>query len=231
MLWSGGSELPPGRCFIQYFFFSCFSFLIPSSFSPPFFTPSLYVSYSLSTRCPSFSQQQDLGPARVCCGLLGANRFCQLSSQRPCYGFVTLPSLQRGWRGWPGTQGLEGGWGSGWRARSKKKRWRCRQAVGIEGDGQQPGQKPASEVTQLPPTAATNHSPKSSSGSTGVILCGIGAFQCPSFSWQPKCYFGICFSITSGMAFGGTGIETMWACVYQTALNYYQESHGKRTYD
>lgn len=62
---------------------------------------------------------------------LGANRFCQLCSQRPCYGFVTLPSLQQGWRAWTGTQSPGGGWRSGWRAQIGKKRaregggWRC----------------------------------------------------------------------------------------------------------
>lgn len=90
---------------------------------------------STSTRLPPCvtlcsSWQQDLSP---CCSLLGANRFCQPSSQRPCSGPVTVPSLQRGWRGldghtrsWGGG-GLAGGhganrvggggrfgWGDGW---------------------------------------------------------------------------------------------------------------------
>lgn len=127
----------------------------------------------------------------TCVGLLGANRFCQVFSQKPHSGFVTLPSLQQGWRGWTGTQGPRRGWRSGWSARGRKKRegegggggwgdWNWNMSW-VEQRGAKPERQPASEVTPPPPSATANHNPKSSTGGTGVTLRGIRGL-----GWQGK---------------------------------------------
>ncbi len=92
------------------------------------------------------------------------------------------------------------------------------------GDGQQPEQEHASEVTTPPPTATTTTvhplegmrssvAPESSSvpHSAGMEISGMRA---------AKILFLDLFSITSGMEFGGASKKKIWACVYQVAQNY-----------
>lgn len=166
---------------------------------------------------------------RPCCGLLGANRFCQPSSQRPGYGFVTLPSLQRGWRGLDGHTGSWGGrWRSGSRARSKKRRWRwavwpgrwtdARAATCIRGDPASTHCPPATATSNHPlegltgPSAASEHS--SVPHSAGMQIGGMQA---------AKILFLDLFSITSGMEFCGDGTGP----VFIKQLSYTPGNHSE----
>lgn len=165
----------------------------------------------------------------TCVGLLGANRFCQVFSQKPHSGFVTLPSLQQGWRGWTGTQGPRRGWRSGWSARGRKKRegegggggwgdWNWNMSW-VEQRGAKPERQPASEVTRLHPlprpTTTPNHPPEgpewlclASEGSAGRENGGMQAAE-------------ILFSVLFPPDFG--------VCVYQAAQSHSKESLWKLT--
>lgn len=153
---------------------------------------------SLSSLCPSLSVS--LSGLQTCWGRLavplGANRFCRLASQRPWHGAVRLPGLEG-----PG----EGGWRSGWRAQSNKKRGGKVAAEVREGgmDGSQSSNLP-SEVTPPPPTAP----PTTTRDRPG----GIPAFQRSSFSWQGNPRHAGGQNPISGFAFHHQWNGIWWSC-------------------
>lgn len=132
-----------------------------------------------------------------------------------------------GWTGTRGPGGEDGGLARGHGAKRGGGGGRFGR-----GDGQMPEQQPALEVTHPLPTSNRNLKP--SAGGPDGTLCGVGAFQCPSFSWHANWRHAGSQNPIFGFIFHHqwNGILWRWnrASVYQAAQLYSWKPQWKLTY-
>ena len=195
------------------------------------------MSHSLFSVCPArSSEQQDWRPASVCWELIDSASYL---AKGPAMVLSLCPACSRA-----GGVGRDtGSWGK-MEVWLEGTDWKRREGGGgglewkhelgaVDG-----GQREANlherwpRLHPLPPATTTpNHPP----GGTEVILCGIGAFQCSSFSWLRYSWHAGSQNPIFGFSFHHqwNGIwwiwykEEIWVCVYPAAQNQFYKPHWR----